>query len=158
MAGFDILVNNAAFQQHQESIEDLTDEQFERTFKTNIFAYFYMARAAVPHMKPAARSSTPARSPALGQQELLDYSATKGAIHAFTKSLAQNLVEKRHPGELRCTGSHLDAAQRGRQAGEEGGQAWQDVPMERPGSPRRSRRGIVFLRRPPIRATSRARY
>ena len=98
----DILVNNAAYQQHQESIEDLTDEQFERTFRTNIFGYFYMARAAVRAMQPgSAIVNTGSITGLQGSKELLDYSATKGAIHAFTKSLAQNLVEQGNSRELR---------------------------------------------------------
>jgi NAD(P)-dependent dehydrogenase (short-subunit alcohol dehydrogenase family) len=92
----DILVNNAAFQQHQESIEEVSDEQFDRTFKTNIYGYFYMAKAALGHMKEGAVIINTGSITGLeGSKELLDYSATKGAIHAFTKSLAQNLVERR---------------------------------------------------------------
>ena len=91
----DILVNNAAFQQHKESIEDLSNEQLERTFRTNIFGYFYMARAAIRHMKPgSAIINTGSITGLEGSGKLLDYSATKGAIHAFTKSLASNLLEK----------------------------------------------------------------
>jgi NAD(P)-dependent dehydrogenase (short-subunit alcohol dehydrogenase family) len=92
----DILVNNAAFQQHQKTIEDVSDEQFDRTFKTNIYGYFYMAKAALGHMRQgAAVINTGSITGLEGSKELLDYSATKGAIHAFTKSLAQNLVERR---------------------------------------------------------------
>ena len=91
----DILVNNAAFQHHQDSIEDISDEQFEKTFRTNIFGYFYMAKAALEHIpKGGAIVNTGSITGLEGSKELLDYSATKGAIHAFTKSLAQNLVEK----------------------------------------------------------------
>ena len=91
----DILVNNAAYQQGQEKIEDLTDEQWDRTFKTNIYAYFRMTKAALPHMKKgSAIVNTGSITGLEGSKHLLDYSATKGAIHAFTKSLAQNLVEK----------------------------------------------------------------
>jgi NAD(P)-dependent dehydrogenase (short-subunit alcohol dehydrogenase family) len=91
----DILVNNAAFQQHQKTIEDVSDEQFERTFKTNIYGYFYMAKAALGHMtEGAVIINTGSITGLEGSKELLDYSATKGAIHAFTKSLAQNLVER----------------------------------------------------------------
>jgi NAD(P)-dependent dehydrogenase (short-subunit alcohol dehydrogenase family) len=92
----DILVNNAAFQQHQETIDDVSDEQFDRTFKTNIYGYFYMAKAALGHMtEGACIINTGSITGLEGSRELLDYSATKGAIHAFTKSLAQNLVERR---------------------------------------------------------------
>ena len=91
----DILVNNAAFQQHQESLEEVTEEQWDRTFKTNIYGYFYMTRAALPHLqKGSAIINTGSITGLEGSKHLLDYASTKGAIHAFTKSLAQNLVEK----------------------------------------------------------------
>jgi NAD(P)-dependent dehydrogenase (short-subunit alcohol dehydrogenase family) len=91
----DILVNNAAFQQHQESIEDVTEEQWDRTFKTNIYAYFYMTKAALPHLEEgSAIVNTGSITGLEGSKQLLDYASTKGAIHAFTKSLAQNLVER----------------------------------------------------------------
>lgn len=91
----DILVNNAAYQQSQDDLEDISDAQLERTFKTNIFGYFYMARAALPHMKKgSAIINTGSITGLDGSKKLLDYSATKGAIHAWTKSLAQNLIEK----------------------------------------------------------------
>ena len=91
----DILVNNAAFQQHQESLEELTEEQWDQTFKTNIYGYFYMTKAALPHLEEgSAIVNTGSITGLEGSKQLLDYSATKGAIHAFTKSLAQNLVER----------------------------------------------------------------
>ncbi len=91
----DILVNNAAYQQHQKSIEDISDEQWERTFRTNIYGYFAMARAALPHLRPGSAIINCGSITGLeGSKELLDYSATKGAIHAFTKALAQNLVDR----------------------------------------------------------------
>ncbi len=92
---FDILVNNAAFQQHQQSIEDITDEQLDQTFRTNIFGYFYMARAALKHLqRGGVIINTGSITGMEGSKEVIDYSSTKGAIHAFTKALAQNLVEK----------------------------------------------------------------
>jgi NAD(P)-dependent dehydrogenase (short-subunit alcohol dehydrogenase family) len=91
----DVLVNNAAFQQHQASLEDITDEQWDHTFKTNVYGYFRMARAALPHLKAgSAIVNTGSITGLEGSQQLLDYSSTKGAIHAFTKALAQNLVGK----------------------------------------------------------------
>lgn len=91
----DILVNNAAFQLHAHSIEDITDERLKETFETNIFGYFYMARAAVPHLKQGSCIINTGSVVALsGSEKLLDYSATKGAIHAFTMSLASNLIDK----------------------------------------------------------------
>lgn len=91
----DILVNNAAFQKRQEGLEQLSEEQFEKTFRTNIFGYFYMAKAAVQYMGPgSAIVNTGSETGLEGNKKLLDYAATKGAINAFSKSLAQNLVEK----------------------------------------------------------------
>jgi NAD(P)-dependent dehydrogenase (short-subunit alcohol dehydrogenase family) len=91
----DLLVNNAAFQNHVESIEELSEEQWETTFRTNIFAYFYMAKAALPHLAPGSAIVNCGSITGLeGSKALLDYSATKGAIHAFTKSLAQQLVAR----------------------------------------------------------------
>jgi NAD(P)-dependent dehydrogenase (short-subunit alcohol dehydrogenase family) len=92
----DVLVNNAAYQQSIESIDELSDEQWEHTFRTNIFGYFYMAKAALEHMKPgSAIINTGSITGLRGSQHLLDYASTKGAIHAFTKSLAQQLNEKK---------------------------------------------------------------
>jgi len=91
----DVLVNNAAFQQHQEGLEDLTYAQWDRTFKTNIYGYFQMAKAALPHLRDGgAIINTGSITGLEGSKELLDYASTKGAIHAFTKSLAQNLVKR----------------------------------------------------------------
>ncbi|TWO72082.1 SDR family oxidoreductase [Caenimonas sedimenti] len=91
----DILVNNAAFQLHAHALEDITDERLDETFKTNIYGYFYMARAALPHLKQGACIINTGSVVGLkGSKELLDYSATKGAIHAFTMSLASSLIEK----------------------------------------------------------------
>lgn len=91
----DILVNNAAYQQHLGSLAELTDEQLDLTFKTNIYAYIRVARAALPHLRRGASIINTGSITGLeGSAGLLDYSATKGAIHTFTKSLAQSLVEK----------------------------------------------------------------
>ena len=91
----DVVVNNAAFQEHAESIEDISEERLEETFRTNIFGYFHMAQAALPHLKKGASIiNTGSVTGLKGSARLLDYSATKGAIHAFTKSLAQNLIDK----------------------------------------------------------------
>jgi NAD(P)-dependent dehydrogenase (short-subunit alcohol dehydrogenase family) len=93
--GIDILVSNAAHQMRKKSIEDITTEEFDRTFKTNIYAYFHLAKAAVKQMKPgSAIIATSSETASVAPKELLDYSATKGAINTFTKSLAQMLVEK----------------------------------------------------------------
>jgi NAD(P)-dependent dehydrogenase (short-subunit alcohol dehydrogenase family) len=91
----DILVNNAAFQERQLSLEDITDEQLDITFRTNIYGYFFMARAALKHLgKGGVILNTGSVTGDEGHKELLDYAATKGAIHNFTKSLSQNLIKK----------------------------------------------------------------
>jgi NAD(P)-dependent dehydrogenase (short-subunit alcohol dehydrogenase family) len=95
LGSLDILVNNAAFQESQDGIEDLTEAQWDRTFQTNIYGYFHMAKAALQRMeRGAVIINTGSITGLEGSKHLLDYSATKGAIHAFTKSLAQNLIEK----------------------------------------------------------------
>jgi len=91
----DVLVSNAAHQNRKASLEEVTDDEFDRTFKTNIYAYFRLARAALRHMKPgSAIIATSSETGILGSKGLPDYSATKGAINAFTKTLAQDLVER----------------------------------------------------------------
>ncbi|NGP54481.1 SDR family oxidoreductase [Thioalkalivibrio sp. XN8] len=95
LGGLDILVNNAAFQKHRRNIEDISLEQWDRTFRTNIDGYFFMARYALAHLgRGGAIINTGSITGLEGSPGLLDYAATKGAIHAFTKSLARNLVER----------------------------------------------------------------
>jgi NAD(P)-dependent dehydrogenase (short-subunit alcohol dehydrogenase family) len=91
----DVLVNNAAFQEHAESLLDLTEERFDETMRTNIYGYFHMAKACLPYMKRGgAIINTGSVTGLKGSKKLLDYSTTKGAIHAFTMSLAANLLDK----------------------------------------------------------------
>jgi len=91
----DVLVNNAAEQHPQQSIDDITEEQLERTFRTNIFAYFFLAKAALKHLQPgSAIINTTSVTAYKGSPQLLDYSSTKGAIVAFTRSLSMSLAEK----------------------------------------------------------------
>lgn len=91
----DILVNNAAYSMVQRRLEDITDEQLDRMFRTNIYGYFYVARAALPHLKEGGSIiMTGSGSGIDGTENLIDYSATKGAIHAFVKSLARNVGER----------------------------------------------------------------
>jgi len=142
----DILVNNAAYQHQQDSIDDITDDQLDRTFRTNIFAYFYMARAALPHLQPgSAIVNTGSITGLEGSPRLLDYSATKGAIHAFTKSLAQNLVEKGirvncvSPGPI---WTPLNVADKPAQKAARHGES---TPMQRPGQPEEVAPAFVFF-------------
>ena len=93
--GIDVLVSNAAYQRRKESLDELSDEELQHTFDTNIFAYVRLSRAALRHMKPGSTIiATSSETGILGSAKLPDYSATKGAINAFTKTLAQSLVEK----------------------------------------------------------------
>lgn len=93
--GLHVLVNNAAFQLHAKSLEELSEEHLQETLQTNIAGYFHMARAALPHMqRGACIINSGSETGLFGSKELLDYSATKGAIHAFTKSLASNLLDR----------------------------------------------------------------
>jgi len=142
----DILVNNAAFQQHQNSIEELTDEQFEKTFRTNIFGYFYMAKAALKHIpKGGAIVNTGSITGLEGTGQLLDYSATKGAIHAFTKALAQQLVEKGirvncvSPGPVWTPLNVVDKEPK------EVAKHGADTPMKRPAQPEEVAPAFVFF-------------
>jgi NAD(P)-dependent dehydrogenase (short-subunit alcohol dehydrogenase family) len=91
----DILVNNAAYQKFQEKFEDVSEEQFRRTMETNVFGYFYMAKAAVPYLEAnSAIINTGSIVGKIGKEFLIDYGTSKGAVHSFTKSLALNLAER----------------------------------------------------------------
>lgn len=142
----DVLVNNAAYQHQQKSLTDITDEQFEKTFKTNIFGYFYMAKAALKHLKKGgAIINTGSITGLEGSKELLDYSATKGAIHAFTKSLAQSLVEKEIRVNCVAPGpiwTPLNVADKpAKKVAKHGA----DTPMKRPGQPEEVAPAFVFF-------------
>jgi len=95
LGGLDVLVNNAAYQMAQAKFEDISEEQFRRTFETNIFGYFHMAQAALPHLREGSSIiNTGSIVGIVGNKILIDYTASKGAIHAFTKSLALSLGER----------------------------------------------------------------
>lgn len=92
----DILVNNAAEQHPQEELTDISQEQLEKTFRTNIFSMFYLTKAALPHLREGASIvNTTSVTAYRGSPSLLDYSATKGAIVSFTRSLSQNLAKRK---------------------------------------------------------------
>jgi NAD(P)-dependent dehydrogenase (short-subunit alcohol dehydrogenase family) len=91
----DVLVNNAAFQEHENDIEKLSDEHFDRTLKTNLYGYFYLARAAIPHLPQGGSIiMTGSVTGIEGSKELLDYSMAKGGIHAFARSLSSHLIDR----------------------------------------------------------------
>jgi NAD(P)-dependent dehydrogenase (short-subunit alcohol dehydrogenase family) len=95
LGGLNVLVNNAAFQVHAAGIEELSEKHLDETLKTNLYGYFFMAQAAVPHLHEGdAIINTGSVTGIMGSKELLDYSMTKGGIHAFTRSLASGLVER----------------------------------------------------------------
>ena len=145
----DVLVNNAAFQQHAESIEDISDEQLDRTFKTNIYGYFHMARAALPHLdEGSAILNTGSVTGIEGSKQLLDYSATKGAIHAFTKSLAQNLVERGIRVNCVAPGPVWTPLNPADQKGEKVAEFGAKVQMKRPAQPEEIAPAFVFLAAP----------
>ena len=142
----DILVNNAAEQHPQKSIEDIDADQLLRTFRTNIFSMFYLTKAALPHLKAgSAVINTASITAYRGAPDLLDYSSTKGAIVSFTRSLAENLIDKRirvnavAPGPIwtPLIPSSYDA-QRTASHGS-------DAPMQRPGQPDEVAPCYVFL-------------
>ena len=146
LGGLDILVNNASEQHPQESIEDITAEQLERTFRTNVFGYFFMVKAAMKHLREGSCIINTASVTAYkGSAELLDYSATKGAEVAFTRSLSQNLAEKKirvnavAPGPIwtPLIPSTFDEEKVETFGG--------DVPLGRPGQPEEVAPSYVFL-------------
>jgi NAD(P)-dependent dehydrogenase (short-subunit alcohol dehydrogenase family) len=142
----DILVNNAAFQQHQESIEDISDEQFDRTFKTNIYGYFRMAKAALPHLKEgSAIINTSSITGLEGNKQLLDYSSTKGAINAFTKSLAQQLVDRGIRVNCVAPGPVWTPLNVADKEPEKVGEHGQDTPMGRAAQPEELAPAYVFF-------------
>jgi NAD(P)-dependent dehydrogenase (short-subunit alcohol dehydrogenase family) len=145
----DILVNNAAFQEHASSLEDISEEQLDRTFKTNIYGYFHMAKAVLPHLKEGSSIiNTGSVTGIEGSKDLLDYSATKGAIHAFTKSLAQNLVEKGIRVNCVAPGPVWTPLNPADVQAEKVSEFGADVDMKRPAQPEELAPAYVFLASP----------
>ena len=146
LGGLDILVNNAAYQQHQESLEDISDEQWDRTFRTNIHGYFYMAKAALPHLEEGSAIVNCSSITGLqGSGGLLDYSATKGAINAFTKSLAQNLVERKIRVNAVAPGPVWTPLNVADKSAKEAAKHGLKTPMARPAQPEEIAPAFVFF-------------
>jgi len=143
----DILVNNAGEQHPDKDIRDITDDQLRRTFQTNIFSMFYLTQAARPHLKPgSAIINCTSVTMYKGSKELLDYSATKGAITAFTRSLSENLVKDGirvnavAPGPIWTPLNPM-----GGKPPEEMKDFGKNTPMERPGQPNEVAPSFLFL-------------
>jgi NAD(P)-dependent dehydrogenase (short-subunit alcohol dehydrogenase family) len=147
LGGIDILVNNAAKQQFVEKLENITSEQFQKTFTTNVFAMFWITKAAVPHMPPGASiintTSIQSYQPSAG---LLDYASTKAAITAFTKSLAKMLIEKGIRVNAVAPGPVWTPLQQsGGQSPEKLKHFGEKTPIGRPGQPAEVAPAFVFL-------------
>ena len=144
----DILVNNAAFQLHVEQFEDLTEEHFDQTLKTNLYGYFHMAQAALPHMKTgSAIINTGSVTGIMGNKALLDYSLTKGGIHAFTRSLGTHLAPRGIRVNCVAPGpvwTPLNPADK-----EDVSQFGAQTVMKRPAQPEEIAPAYVFLASPP---------
>ncbi len=142
----DILVNNAAYQETRERLEDITDSDLEITFRTNIFGYFYMARAAVKYLPEGGAIINCGSITGLeGNKTLIDYASTKGAIHAFTKSLAQNLIERGIRVNCVAPGPIWTPLQPVSKPAEAVAKHGADTPLGRPGQPEEVAPAFVFF-------------
>jgi len=145
----DVLVNNAAFQEHAEGIEDLSFEHFDHTLKTNLYGYFNFAKAAAPHLKPgSAIINTGSVTGIHGSKELLDYSMTKGGIHAFTRSLAGSMLKKGVRVNCVAPGPVWTPLNPADREGKQLAQFGAKTPMGRPAQPEEIAPAFVFLASP----------
>jgi NAD(P)-dependent dehydrogenase (short-subunit alcohol dehydrogenase family) len=145
----DILVNNAAFQEHADDIEDLSDAHFDMTLKTNLYGYFFMARAAIPHMKSGSSIvMTGSVTGITGSRNLLDYSMTKGGIHAFAKSLAAHLIDRGIRVNAVAPGPVWTPFNPADKPAKEVKDFGKDTPMKRAAQPEEIAPAFVFLAAP----------
>ncbi len=145
----DILVNNAAFQEHVNTFEELSAEHFDLTLKTNLYGYFHMAQAAVPEMKNGSSIiMTGSVTGLLGSKNLLDYSLTKGGIHAFARSLATHLVERGIRVNAVAPGPVWTPLNPADKSPEDIAKFGADTPMKRPAQPEEIAPAYVFLAAP----------
>jgi len=145
----DVLVNNAAFQVHSADVLDLTEEHFDETLKTNLYGYFFMAQAAVPHMKEgSAIVNTGSVTGIEGSKQLIDYSMTKGGIHAFTKALSGQLIEKGIRVNAVAPGPVWTPLNPSDKEAEDVATFGADTPMKRPAQPEEIAPAYVFLASP----------
>lgn len=142
----DVLVNNAGFQKNQKQLDDVTEAQWDKTFRTNIYGYFYMVKAVVPHMQTGSSIVNTGSITGLeGEKTLLDYSATKGAIHAFTKTLAQMLTDRGIRVNAVAPGPVWTPLNPSAKLASDVAQFGRDVAMGRPGQPEEIAPAYVFL-------------
>ncbi|WP_410000566.1 SDR family oxidoreductase [Mesorhizobium sp. SP-1A] len=145
----DVLVNNAAFQVHSTAFEDLTEEHFDTTLKTNLYGYFHMAQEAVPHMRQgSAIVNTGSVTGIEGSKELIDYSMTKGGIHAFTRALSASLIDKGIRVNAVAPGPVWTPLNPSEKEAEEVSQFGAKTPMKRPAQPEEIAPAYVFLASP----------
>ena len=141
-----ILVNNAAYQRRKSSLDEISDQDWDRTFRVNIYGYFYMARAALKHLQRGDAIVNCGSITGLeGSKHLVDYASTKGAIHAFTKSLAQNLVDRGIRVNCVSPGPVWTPLNVADKPAEEAGKHGEETPMKRPAQPDEIAPAFVFF-------------
>lgn len=148
LGGVDVLVNNAGFQLHASRFEDLTEDHFDLTVKTNLYGYFHMVQACLPHLRPgSAIVNTGSVTGLFGSSSIVDYSMTKGGIHAFTRALSGSLLPRGirvnavAPGPVWTPLNPSDSAEKAEEFGS-------NTPMKRPAQPEELAPTYVFLASP----------